>query len=384
MSAQDPRPARPRKLVLRKIADTGGARTPAEVPPSSYTGRRPTRAPASQAPETVKSRQPLILPLASEPVLEPEEIEPDALEAVDEAPSHAAAPPGQWAVLPGDDWRTEEEAGAAAAMTPPAPREAAIPPRSNASIPSSTSGIRAWPTTPRPAVAPVATAPVPQEPSPRPSVAPVVATLPPIGTAPQLPPRRSAMSADSKLLAAGGALAAAMLLVAVGVLLGQRSAQPAPSAAGTGSYPLVIDTKAPAAAALPPPAGRPVEARPAVAETPVRRVDAPTTIDVQNLPLPARPHAQGWSVATPAAKPVASGAGWSVAAAPVVRPAGATTAGATTGAAQPQALTTGDTALAASAAPATPEAPAASAPAPVDPFVQAVRDDIREDETRTK
>jgi hypothetical protein len=381
MSAQDPRPARHRKLVLRKIADTG-ARTPAEVPASSYTGPRPTRGPASQAPETVRSRQPLILPLASEPVLEPEEIESDALEAVDEAPSQAAAAPGRWAVLPGDDWRTDEEAGAAAAMTPPAPREAAIAPRSNASIPSSTSGIRAWPTTPRPAVAPVAVAPVPQESSPRPSVAPVVATLPPIGTAPQLPARRSAMSADSKLLAAGGALAAAMLLVAVGVLLGQRSAQPAPSAAGTGSYPLVIDTKAPAAAALPPPVARPVEARPAVAETPVRRVDAPTTIDVQNLPPPARPRGQGWSVAAPAAKPAASGAGWSVAAAPIGRPAVAPPAGATTGAAQAPA--TGDTALAASAAPATPEAPAASAPPPVDPFVQAVRDDIREDETRTK
>jgi hypothetical protein len=163
----------------------------------------------------------------------------------------------------------------------------------------------------------------------------------------------------------------------VGVLLGQRSTAPAPSAAGAGSYPLVVDTRAPAPVALPAAvATRPVEARPAVAETPVARVDAPATIDVQNLPPATKAHAQGWSVPTPATKPAASG--WTVAG-PLVRPAAAPATAAGT-----QGPAGDETTPVASAAPAAPEAPAASAAPTVDSFVQAVRDDIREDEGHTK
>ncbi len=377
MSAQDSRPApQRRKLVLRKIAD-GGARAPANAEAaSSYTGPRPTIRPPSYAPETVKSRQSLVLPLESEPVLEPDELGPDAFAADEEAPSEAAPATAPWAPSPQEDWRTYGEAGAAAAMTPAAPREVPVTARSAshawggaaAAVAAPKSGAQMR------AIAPAA----PHEASLRPSVAPVVSTLPPIGVAPQLPPQRSPMSADSKLLAAGGALAAAMLLVALGVLLGQRSTSPAPSAAGTGSYPLVVETRAPAATALPAAPTRPVEARPAIADTPVERVDSPATIDVQKLPPAARPRPQGWSVVAPTAKP--AGSGWTVAA-PIVRPGAAP---APTGEARAQggAAASDQAPPVASAAPVAPEAPAASAPPPVDTFVQAVRDDIREDESR--
>jgi S-DNA-T family DNA segregation ATPase FtsK/SpoIIIE len=192
---------------------------------------------------------------------------------------------------------------------------------------------------------------------------------------------RPRLSADSKLLVAGGALAAAMLLVAVGVLVGQRSSSSTAPAAATVQSP-VVEAKAPTAAAVPT-AATANEVRPSVPDRPlptVAKSESPTSIDVQQLPSATRSHAQGWSVATSAPKAAAS-AGW-VAAPPVRSTA---TAAADTAAEEPS---TGDspstaTATVAAAAQEAP-APSASAAPPVDPFVQAVREDIREDEARTK
>ena len=166
--------------------------------------------------------------------------------------------------------------------------------------------LAAWPTARPPAALPRRCAGALRESEPAPSVAPVVATLPPDGNGPAAGARRSRrLSADSKLLAAGGALAAAMLLVAVGVLLGQRSAEPgAASAAATGSYPLVVETKAPGGDRASAPAARPVETRPAIAEHAAADGSTrPATIDVQQLPARrAPPRTQGWSVAARGAK----------------------------------------------------------------------------------
>ena len=256
MSAQDPRPApRRRKLVLRKIGE-GAAPSPAESG-KSYSGPQPTIRPRSQAPDTIKSRQALTLPLASEPELEPEpeEIEPEESVAIEDAPAQVSAP-AAWVNYAEEDWHPSEEAGAAAAMTPAAPSAVRLPARSSHSWLAA--AVPAAPTFPPPARS---AAPAAPETSSRPSVAPVVATLPPIGMAPRLAPVRAAMSADSKLLAVGGALAAAMLLVAVGVLLGQRSTGSTPSAGATASYPLVVETRAPASGALPA-ATRPIRGAP--------------------------------------------------------------------------------------------------------------------------
>jgi hypothetical protein len=312
-----------------------------------------------------------MLPLASEPELEPEpeEIEPEESVAVEHAPAQVSAP-AAWVNYAEEDWHPSEEAGAAAAMTPAAPSAVRLPARSSHSW-------VAAPVPAAPAFPPAArsAAPATPETSSRPSVAPVVATLPPIGMAPRLAPVRAAMSADSKLLAVGGALAAAMLLVAVGVLLGQRSSGPTSSAGGTATYPLVVDTRAPASGALPA-ATRPIEAHPAMAARPVERVDAPATIDVQNLPAAPKPRPQGWTVATTPAAPTATG--WTVAP-PAARPAATTMVPSTTDTPESAA---DDTPPVASAAAVTPEAPAPSAHPPVDSFVQAVRDDIHEDEAR--
>ena len=202
--------------------------------------------------------------------------------------------------------------------------------------------------------------------------------------APRFVPPRGRLSADSKLLAAGGALAAAMLLVATGVLLGQRSAANAAAGTATGPYPVVVETKAPAAAAALPAAAT-VEARPVVTAATIEKADGPMTIDVQQLPSAPRPRPQGWSVVTAAPRGggPAGAAGWTVAGSPLVHPVTTVAAAAADPAATPQA--------AAAAEPAEPVATAATvvpepsaAPPVVDPLVQAVREDIREDESRTK
>jgi len=122
-----------------------------------------------------------------------------------------------------------------------------------------------------------------------------------------MPVARRRLSADSKLLAAGGALAAAMLLVAVGVLLGQHSTTTSPAAATPGAYPVVVEAKAPTAAAALPPAATalPVEARPAPGPV-VEKVDGPTTVDVQQLPSAPKPRkgfrsqrSARWQVSSP-------------------------------------------------------------------------------------
>ncbi len=421
MSAQDPRPAaRRRKLVLRKIAE-GAARTPVAPPSSSYTGLRPTMRPPAQEPTQAqiqaltpsKGRPALMLPL--EPELdgmeeaeleaelepEPEEVEPEeevaALEASrwrEIAPQAASRLARATAEDPGfeddaDEWRSSE-AGAAAAMTPAAPKQAAVP-VSSFSQPqwrAARAAPAAMPARPSPASLPFSSAgiatPGPSlDSSRRTSVPPVVASLPPVAMAPRLPSMRWRLSVDSKVLVGGGALAAAMLLVALGVLLGQRTAPDAPSAAATGPYPVVVEAKAPTAVALPP-AAVPLPERPAGAAAGVEKTEGPATIDVQQLPAAPRPRPQGWSVVASAPKSAGGATGWTVAGPAPARPAAAAAVDPVPAARQAPAA---ETPAPESAQAAAPDSPAPSAAAPssaVDPLVQAVREDIREDEARTK
>jgi hypothetical protein len=316
-----------------------------------------------------------------------EELEPEQADVIADHSARDVYASKPWAGA-ADHWWSPE-AGALAAMTPAAPNSGGLSPgaadpawspvRMQAPAPRGATIAQAFPV-PATRVAAVGSH---RDPTPRPSDAPVVASLPPVGAAPQLEPMpRPRLSVDSKLLVGGGALAAAMLLVALGVLLGQRSASStAPAAAATVQSPVVVEAKAPTAAALPT-AATAIEVRPSVPDHPlptVAKSEGPTSIDVQQLPSAPRSHPQGWSVATPAPKAAAS-AGW--VAAPPVR---STAAAAADTAEEPA---TGDSpsaaiAPASAAAQETP-APSASAAPPVDPFVQAVREDIREDEARTK
>jgi hypothetical protein len=442
MSAQDPRPApRRRKLVLRKIADgpagtsspgrtidsiarsaptadsaarsvappdsavptmpvaarassgtrmaaaartdssgrisESAARTPPASPSSSYSGPLST---LRQAPQTPR----LTL---EPPVAQLDEEAPEEAEVLAETPCRDVQSMEAWPASDAQAWPSPD-AGAVAAMTPRAP----------SAVPTTIRSTQAWspvPVEPAPQARPAAsfdpTPAFPNAPGPvrdssrRTSVAPVVASLlPPVDTGPQLTPTRRRLSADSKLLAAGGALAAAMLLVALGVLLGQRSASSeTSSAAASGQYPLVVATKAPGATAMPA-AAAVVEARPAATAVPAEKAeknDGPATIDVQQLPAAPRPRPQGWSVVASAPK-AASGSGWTIAASPSARPAPAKAVDPSSAQAAAAVVDPSDPAP----SPAATEAPAASASAApaVDPLVQAVREDIREDEARTK
>jgi hypothetical protein len=271
-----------------------------------------------------------------------------------------------------------EEAWAAAAMTPAAPSAVILPARmpGSGSMPVALAAMPG-PSFPRLSSSDRAFVPSPaSDPGARITVPPVVATLPPVALVPSrasLLPRRR-FSADSKLLAGGGALAAAMLVLALGVMLGQRTAQPPPAAAAaTGPYPLVVETKA-AAVAMPLPAAAVAVATGAAIEPVAPKVDVPLTIDVQQLPT-ARPAVR----AAPAhVTPLAgASAGWTVA----TRPLAAAQAAKASGPAIETPTPAEGFEPVASAAAAVPEIPV-TPPPPVDPLVQAVREDIREDETR--
>jgi hypothetical protein len=368
MSGQDSPPQNPRrkKLVLRKIA-VDGASVP-DTWSNSYTGPLPVVRPPPRPSFTNEAV------IEAEPDAEPEIISEMAIDAtVIVAPS-----PDAWA---------------AAAMT------AAVPRASDAVKMRSAFPVEAT-RTPSPVAAAVAAlAPLaPPETSSRTTVSPVVATLAPVDSPAPLPSfGRSRFSLDSKVLAAGGAMAAAMLLVALGVFLGVRStrstaATTASSAPATlGTFPVVVDAKASGSMPSAPPVAVDVPSVAApVAEKadpigPVAKSDragardhtsgaskgdAPLTIDVSQLPA-AQPARTKW---TPVAPPKAEATGWTVAGvAPVP-------------AAPPNSARGGAAEWAPSDAPpaASGAAPAAEIPAtpqaPVDPLVQAVREDIREDE----
>jgi hypothetical protein len=208
------------------------------------------------------------------------------------------------------------------------------------------------------------------------------------------------LSIDSKVLVAGGAIAAAMLLVAVGVLYGRSQpgstartattsnvamsnvanvtgSSPAPTMAASEARP----EPATVTASAPPPAVDLLPAAPVLAAAPSARViekpaplvfSLPTepiatptsspspgselsvTVDVSQLPA-ARAASRGrWAAKSPRGAPAPQG--------------------------QAPANDTGSSSDAPAASARTEDAPPA-APAPtVDPFVQAVREDIREDE----
>lgn len=198
------------------------------------------------------------------------------------------------------------------------------------------------------------------------------------------PPR---FSADSKLLAAGGFLAATMLVVAFGVW---RASEPPPAASSV-AFPVVVEAHPVHAAAFraPPPVSvLPAAASPAMAggASITLDLDHGPTVDVQSLPHASRPRARAWIAPPPHSALVApSSAGW------IAAPAQAKAVAPAAAKAAPEANNaeegTTDTAASAEAvAPAVAPTTTASAAAPattVDSFVQAVRDDIHEDETRT-
>ncbi|HEY5146964.1 MAG TPA: hypothetical protein VII82_09365, partial [Polyangiaceae bacterium] len=251
MSGQDSPPQNPRrkKLVLRKIA-VDGTSVP-DTWSNSYTGPLPVVRPPPRPSFTNEAL------VEAEPDAAPEIISEMAIDAtVIVAPS-----PDAWA---------------AAAMT------AAVPRSSDASNMRAAFPAEAT-RTPSPvaaAVAPAfaALAPLaPPETSSRTTVSPVVATLAPIDSPAPLPSfGRARFSLDSKVLAAGGAMAAAMLLVALGVFLGVRSTRSTAAAAASsapatlGTFPVVVDAKASGSTPSAPPAAVDV---PSVAAPAAERAD---------------------------------------------------------------------------------------------------------------
>jgi hypothetical protein len=231
----------------------------------------------------------------------------------------------------------------------------------------------------------------------RSTVAPVATTLPPPPLPFTLPPMRAGFSADSKLLAGGGAIAFAMLALAVGVWVGRSGQSGASSTPSAAAFPVLVETKADtkieakAAAMAPVPVPVATFAPVAPPVAPSMDLDTPATIDVQQLPLASRARAHSWVPVAATKGPV--GSGWSVAATPLHRaaqqPASAQPStpapAAVDPAAQPQAIQVAQIPAAVASAdpptaPMATEATATAAP-PVDPFVQAVREDIREDES---
>jgi hypothetical protein len=336
MTAHDPRPSasRPRKLVLRKIADGSYPALAATTSNSTLTPLPMVRPP----------------PRLSSPAL-PEII------AVDAAAVAAMTPPAPRAAAPVPSFPVR--------VRTPAP-EPAMPPRAPVYPPAMYGHTPA-----RAFVAPIAQPSPPSQGSGRNTVAPVVASLPPPSAlfAPPQPRARVPFSPDSKLLAAGGALAATMLALAVGVFLGKGSAHASASAAASqGAYPVIVETRAavgaaPLAAVDPPPAAAPV---------PVEKATVALTVDVQQLPVAPRPRVRPWVVATPKGP----NAGWTVAdtRAPSAQPPATKTPQTAAPAAPAE-----ESEPIANAGPAQPEIPV-GAPAAIDPLVQAVREDIREDE----
>jgi hypothetical protein len=337
MSAHAPRPSasRPRKLVLRKIAEGSYPRPASTTSTSSLTPLpmvRPPPRPSSA-----------VLPESSSSV-----VVPQAIYALDTAAVAAMTPAAP---------RTAEVFGRPQASSPRTPLPSAMP----AADPYSYASARAF----------VPTTPVVERYT-RNTVAPVVASLPPqtIASSPSQRPMPARFSADSKLLAGGGALAATMLALAVGVFLGKGSVRSsavavsapvsylpaAESRAASGSAPFVaVDPPPPAAMHA-------TEEKPAIE----------ATVDVQQLPVAApRYRMHPWVVAT--AK-VPNATGWTVA-----DPQPSTTGAAATAAKGQLAAAAADAPSQADETAALQQVPA-NAPAAIDPLVQAVRDDIREDE----
>jgi hypothetical protein len=220
----------------------------------------------------------------------------------------------------------------------------------------------------------------------RSTVAPVVASLPVPATLPPMR-RRTPSSADTKLLAIGGAVATCLLVVAIGVIVGRTSRPSGPAAAAPAAFPVVVEAKAAAIAPRPRPvATPPVEKTIPVTSLPVERTDIPATIDVQQLP-----HARASHGFHPKATAL-TGTGASIS--PAGRAQSAPQANGPSESPSESAGPSGSSddddseSATTSSSAATPSAtPPTATPAPgatVDPFVQAVREDIREDEAKTR
>jgi hypothetical protein len=359
MSSNESRPPghRPRKLVLRKIPTAGplpDVRPPQRSIPFFDSAESFADAEAAAAITTSPSR---VGPLPVSPLPAP----PMAARPLPVSP----VPP---AGLPMAEAPIRSPRPAAATVLPQVQELAAV--------------VRArWPSQ-----VPIA------ESDPRATVAPVVA--PPSSAGLPLDaqgPRRSiwarvarASTRASTLRAVGACLVGIALFAALGVEVGERSSHPAPASAAM--QPVSAETKSVVSVVTPAQRPDPLPASSvdpsklaaaSVAPMPMVEVVKPTTIEAPPIahaaPVAASP--------TKAPPPASSGAtsGGVIAAAPAKQTTAAS-------AATPADGPTKDVVQAgeeAASAPVAPEIPPSPAPT-VDPLVQAVREDIREDEARRK
>src|ERR1019366_50863 len=247
MSGQDfppPQPPRRKKLVLRKIAVDGvsvpdtwsnsytGPLPVVRPPPRpSFTSEAPSPRPSftseaprrpsftSEAPSprpSFTSEAPRRPSFTSEAAIRPS-FTNDALRRSFTSEAPPAAPDAEPEII--SEMAIEStvivapspDAWAAAAMTAAVARAANVAP-ARAPLPSQSALLP-----PSPPAPPVR---LPADRGSRTTVSPVVATLAPVDETAQPRFARARFSPDSKVLAAGGAMAAAMLLVALGVFLG--------------------------------------------------------------------------------------------------------------------------------------------------------------------
>ncbi len=211
----------------------------------------------------------------------------------------------------------------------------------------------------------------------RATVAPVVASSHPSGR----PARRSAWTRASKLLAVGGSLAGVAVFAALGIAVGERSARPGAAAASLQAPPpRALETTG----AAPVTGGTmtaPTTAQPTPAENMASVVAAEMKpVPIQALPIvhtaPAAPAgASTWKAQ--AEKPASAQSSAAVGAVFSVQAPGTAESSAQT------ALKVVESTASSANGAIAPEVPASPPPA-VDPLVQAVREDIREEESRSK
>jgi hypothetical protein len=189
-----------------------------------------------------------------------------------------------------------------------------------------------------------------------------------------LAPRRS-----STLLAVGGSVAGVVLAATLGVAVGERTARPTRTSATMQAVSPAAEVRPPTSVAnaargsQPIAASAPSPAAPGVIQLEPTTIGAPSVVHeaiaTAVTALPTRVPAATHAAAVPAETPTAP----AIAAPPA---ASSSTNRVAAGEVEP-------TAPSASAAAMVPEIPSSPAPA-VDPLVQAVREDIREEQTRAK
>jgi hypothetical protein len=209
---------------------------------------------------------------------------------------------------------------------------------------------------------------------PRATVAPVVTSTHPE----RIPAERPVWTRVSTIQAVGGGLAAIALFAALGFAVGERAERPASASANLQSPSPAIETTR--TLTVPSHVLTPAYLPP----TPTENVASAAESEMKPLPVESLPVVRGTSRTAASAAPPKAQAERPASSSPVDRatvsmqpPAAEDSSGeGTSNAAEPTGSSPGTAEIA-------PEAPPA-APAGVDPLVQAVREDIREEESRSK